>query len=325
MLRYIIRRLMGAIPTLFIIITISFFLMRLAPGGPFSRERSLPPEIEANLNKVYHLDDPLWLQFVNYLGDLLRGDFGPSFKYKDFSVGELIGGGFPTSLTLGGIAMLLALTIGVSAGTFAALRQNSRFDYGTMGFAMVGIAIPNFVVAPLLTLFIGLKLGGLLVSWKLCGPSGSSWLSWLCLPVGGWGSVKHMVLPIIALALPQIAAIARLTRGSMIEVLRSNFVRTARSKGLPEQITVARHALKAAMLPVVSYLGPAVAGIITGSVVIEQIFGIPGIGRYFVQAALNRDYTLVMGVTIFYGALIILLNLAADIIYGFLDPKIRYD
>ncbi len=305
MLRYIIRRLMGAIPTLFIIITISFFLMRLAPGGPFSRERSLPPEIEANLNKVYHLDDPLWLQFFNYLGDLLQGDFGPSFKYKDFSVGELIGGGFPASLTLGGMAMLLALTIGMSAGTYAALRQNSRFDYATMGFAMVGIAVPNFVVAPLLTLFISLKLG--------------------LLPVGSWGEIKHMVLPIVALALPQIAAIARLTRGSMIEVLRSNFVRTARSKGLPEQITVTRHALKAAMLPVVSYLGPAVAGIITGSVVIEQIFGIPGIGRYFVQAALNRDYTLVMGVTIFYGSLIILLNLAADVIYGFLDPKIRYD
>lgn len=305
MLRYIIRRLMGAIPTLFIIITISFFLMRLAPGGPFSRERSLPPEIEANLNKVYHLDDPLWLQFVHYLGGLLQGDFGPSFKYKDFSVGELIGGGFPTSLTLGGMAMLLALTIGMSAGTYAALRQNSRFDYATMGFAMVGIAVPNFVVAPLLTLFISLKLG--------------------LLPVGSWGEIKHMVLPIVALALPQIAAIARLTRGSMIEVLRSNYVRTARSKGLPEKITVTRHALKAAMLPVVSYLGPAVAGIITGSVVIEQIFGIPGIGRYFVQAALNRDYTLVMGVTIFYGSLIILLNLAADVIYGFLDPKIRYD
>jgi len=174
-----------------------------------------------------------------------------------------------------------------------------------MGFAMVGIAVPNFVIAPLLTFFISLKMG------------------WL--PVGGWGQVKHMILPVIALALPQIAAIARLTRGSMIEVLRSNFVRTARSKGLPEQITVTRHALKAAMLPVVSYLGPAVAGIITGSVIIEQIFGIPGIGRYFVQAALNRDYTLVMGVTIFYGVLIILLNLLADIIYGFLDPKIRYE
>jgi oligopeptide transport system permease protein len=305
MLRYIVKRLMGAIPTLFIIITISFFLMRLAPGGPFSRERSLPPEIEANMIKAYHLDEPLWMQFLRYLGNLLQGDFGPSFKYKDFSVSELIGGGFPVSLMLGGIAILLALAIGITAGTYAALRQNSRTDYATMGFAMVGIAIPNFVVAPILTLFISLKLG------------------WL--PVGSWGSAQHMVLPIIALALPQIAAIARLTRGSMIEVLRSNFVRTARSKGLPEQVTVARHALKAAMLPVVSYLGPAVAGIITGSVIIEQIFGIPGIGRYFVQAALNRDYTLVMGVTIFYGALIIMLNLAADIVYGFLDPKIRYD
>jgi len=305
MLRYVIKRLIGAIPTLFIIITLSFFLMRLAPGGPFSRERALPPEIEANLLKAYHLDDPLWLQFLNYLGDLAHGDFGPSFKYKDFSVGELIWGGFPTSALVGGIAILLALGIGICAGTYAALKQNSRLDYSTMGFAMVGIAVPNFVIAPLLTFFISLKMG------------------WL--PVGGWGQLKHMILPVIALALPQIAAIARLTRGSMIEVLRSNFVRTARSKGLPEQVTVTRHALKAAMLPVVSYLGPAVAGIITGSVIIEQIFGIPGIGRYFVQAALNRDYTLVMGVTIFYGVLIILLNLLADIIYGFLDPKIRYE
>ena len=305
MLRYVIKRLLGAIPTLFIIITISFFMMRLAPGGPFSRDRNLPPEIEANLIKAYHMDDPLWLQFLRYLGNLLRGDFGPSFKYKDFSVAELIWGGFPTSALIGGIAILLALAIGLWAGTYAALRQNSSVDYTTMGFAMVGIAIPNFVIAPALTLFISSQLG------------------WL--PVGGWGEPKHMILPIVALALPQIAAIARLTRGSMIEVLRSNFVRTARSKGMPERITIARHALKAAMLPIVSYLGPAVAAIITGSIIIEQIFSIPGIGRYFVQAALNRDYTLVMGVTVFYGTLIILLNLVADVIYGFLDPKIRYD
>jgi oligopeptide transport system permease protein len=296
---------MGALPTLFIIITISFFMMRLAPGGPFSRERSLPPEIEVNLMKRYHLDDPLWLQFLRYLGDILQGDFGPSFKYKDFTVNELIWGGFPTSAMVGGIAILIALLIGVAAGAFAALRQNSNLDYGTMGFAMVGIAVPNFVVGPMLTLSIGVGLG--------------------LLPVGGWGQPQHFILPVIALALPQIAAIARLTRGSMIEVLRSNFVRTARSKGLPEKITITRHALKAAMLPVVSYLGPAIAAIITGSVVIEQIFNIPGIGRYFVQAALNRDYTLVMGVTIFYGTIIILLNLLADLIYGFLDPKIRYE
>jgi oligopeptide transport system permease protein len=305
MLRYIVKRLFGAIPTLLLIIAISFFMMRLAPGGPFSRERSLPAEVEANLIKAYHLDDPLWLQFLNYMGDILQGDFGPSFKYKDFSVNELIWGGFPTSAQLGGIAILLALIIGVTAGCIAALRQNSSIDYTTMGVAMVGIAIPNFVVAPILTLTLGL------------------WLGWF--PVGGWGDLRNWVLPIVALALPQIAAIARLTRGSMIEVLRSNFVRTARSKGLPERTTISRHALKAAMLPIVSYLGPAIAGIITGSVIIEQIFNIPGIGRYFVQAALNRDYTLVMGVTIFYGVLIIMLNLMADIVYGFLDPKIRYE
>lgn len=305
MLRYTIKRLLGAVPTLFLIITISFFMMRAAPGGPFSRERSLPAEIEANMIKAYHLDDPLWQQFVRYLGDVLQGDFGPSFKYKDFSVNELIWGGFPTSAKLGGIAILLALCIGLVAGSMAALRQNTAADYSTMAFAMIGIAIPNFVVAPILTLSLGVGLG------------------WF--PVGGWGDLKHWVLPIIALALPQIAAIARLTRGSMIEVLRSNFVRTARSKGLPERTTISRHALKAAMLPVVSYLGPAIAGIITGSVIIEQIFNIPGIGRYFVQAALNRDYTLVMGVTIFYGALIIFLNFLADVVYGVLDPKIRYE
>jgi len=305
MLRYTVKRLLGAIPTLFLIILISFFMMRAAPGGPFSRDRSLPPVIEANMIKAYHLDDPLWQQFLRYTAHILQGDFGPSFKYKDFTVNELIWGGFPTSAKLGGIAMLLALAIGLSAGSWAALHQNTAVDYSTMGFSMVGIAIPNFVIGPMLTLILG------------------SWLHWF--PVGGWGQPSQWVLPIVALALPQVAAIARLTRGSMIEVLRSNFVRTARSKGLPERKTITRHALKAAMLPIVSYLGPAVAGIITGSVIVEQIFTIPGIGRYFVTAALNRDYTLVMGVTIFYGTLIILLNLLADILYGFLDPKIRYE
>jgi oligopeptide transport system permease protein len=211
------------------------------------------------------------------------------------------------SLKLGLSAMVIAFTLGVTVGSMAALRQNSLADYGAMGLAMTGIAIPNFVMAPVLTLVFGL------------------YLSWL--PVGGWGEgdISHMVLPIAALALPQIAVIARITRGSMIEVLRSNFVRTARAKGLPERITLSRHAVKAAMLPVVSYLGPWTANTITGSVIIEQIFGIPGIGRYFVQAALNRDYTLVLGVVIFYGAIIILLNLLVDLIYGWLDPKVRYD
>ena len=305
MLRFAAKRLIGAIPTLFLIVTFSFFLMRIAPGGPFDRERIVPPEIEARLIHAYHLDDPLWKQYLRYLGDLLQGDFGPSLKYKDFTVTELIAEGFPVSMRLGGLAVLIALLVGVSTGTIAALRQNSSTDYTAMGLAMTGIIVPNFVMAPLLTLVFGL------------------WLSWL--PVGGWGGPIYMILPVIALSLYQIGFIARLTRGSMIEVLRTNYVRTARAKGLPEHVAISRHALKAAMLPVVSYLGPAIINTITGSVIIEQIFGIPGIGRYFVQAALNRDYTLVMGVTVFYGVLIILANLAVDLIYGLLDPRIRYD
>ncbi len=307
MLLYAIKRLFGALPTLFIIVAIAFFMMRLAPGGPFDKERRLSAEVEANLMRAYHLDEPLPQQFVRYVGNLLQGDFGPSFQYKDFTVTELIWGGFPASLKLGGIAMLLATGIGIALGSWAALKQNTAVDYAVMATAMTGITIPNFVVAPLLTLIFGL------------------WLSWL--PVGGWGGgdLQHIILPIVALALPQIAAVARLTRGSMIEVLHSNYVRTARAKGLRERITITRHALRAALLPVVSYLGPAVASIITGSIIIEQIFGIPGIGRYFVQAALNRDYTLVMGVTVFYGALIILFNLMVDLLYGLLDPKVRYD
>jgi oligopeptide transport system permease protein len=305
-LRYAVKRLLGAIPTLFIIIAIAFFMMRLAPGGPFSSERQVTAEIEANLMKAYHLDEPLWMQFGRYIGGVLQGDFGPSFRYKDFSVSELIWSGFPTSMGLGGVAILLAAIIGISLGTLAALRQNTVADYGSMAAAMVGIAVPNFVVAPLLTLVFGL------------------WLSWT--PVGGWGdSWTQAILPIVALCLPQIAAIARLTRASMIEVLRSNYVRTARAKGLSEQITIVRHALRATLLPVVSYLGPAAAGVITGSIVIEQIFSIPGIGRYFVQSALNRDYTLVMGVTILYGSILILFNLLVDLLYGVLDPKVRYD
>lgn len=304
MLGFTLKRLLGAIPTLFIIVTLSFFLIRTAPGGPFDKERSVPPEVAANLNAVYHLDEPLWMQYGRYLGDVIRGDFGPSFQYRDFSVTELIFRGFPVSLTLGGSAIFLALILGTILGTLAALKQNSKLDYAVMATAMTGITIPNFVMAPLLTLIFGV------------------YLRWL--PVGGWEQGwDQVVLPIIALALPQIAYIARLTRGSMIEVLRSNFVRTARAKGIPEHIMITRHALKAAILPVVSYLGPASAAVITGSVVIEQIFSIPGIGRYFVQGALNRDYTLVMGIVIFYGSLIILFNLLVDLVYGLLDPKVR--
>jgi len=304
MLRYFLRRLGGAVPTLFLIVLISFFMIRLAPGGPFSRERKVPPEVEAALLKAYHLDEPLWQQFLRYLGGLAHGDFGPSFKYKDFSVTDLIMQGFPVSLELGLIAIILALAIGITLGIAAAFKQNSMVDYLATGISMIGIAVPNFVVAPVLTLVFGLTFS--------------------LLPVGGWGSWQHFILPVAALCLPQIAVITRLMRGSMIEVLHTNYIRTARAKGLPEIVTVTRHAIRAAILPVVSYLGPAIAMIITGSVVVEQIFGIPGIGRYFVQGSLNRDYTMVMGVTVFYGALIILCNLLTDLLYGLLDPKIRY-
>jgi oligopeptide transport system permease protein len=304
---YSIRRLLGVIPTLFVVMTVSFFMMRLAPGGPFDRERMLAPAVEANIRKAYNLDEPLVVQYGIYLSKALKGDLGPSFKYQDYSVVELIQSGFPVSFQIGLTAILIAILVGSSLGIWAALRQNSGVDHAVMATAMIGITIPNFVMAPLMTLIIGVHLR--------------------LLPVGGYGggSIRNLILPTVALALPPVAYIARLTRGSMIEVLRSNYVRTARAKGLPARLVVGRHALRAAFLPVVSYLGPAIAGIITGSVVIETIFGIPGIGRYFVQGALNRDYTLVMGVVIFYAALIILLNLAVDLIYGLLDPKIRYD
>ncbi|MEM7024053.1 MAG: oligopeptide ABC transporter permease OppB [Pseudomonadota bacterium] len=302
---YLLRRLAVSVPTLLVIITIAFFMMRVAPGGPFDQERALPPEIERNMLEAYNLNAPLVVQYWDYLKGVLQGDFGPSFKYRDFTVAELLLSGFPASLRVGGLAIALAVVVGITLGTIAALRQNSGIDYAVMATAMTGIAIPNFVMAPFLTLILGVYLG------------------WL--PVAGWGdgALRFLVLPVIALALPQIAYIARLTRGSMIETLNANFVRTARAKGLREQIVVVRHALKGALLPVVSYLGPATAQVMTGSVVIETIFGIPGIGRYFVQGALNRDYTLVMGTVIVYAVSIIILNLIVDMLYGLLDPKVR--
>ncbi len=307
MFKYFIKRLLQAIPTLFIVITIAFFMMRLAPGGPFTGERSLPPEIEKNIKAAYDLDKPLVVQYGIYLKKILHGDFGPSFKYTDFTVSELIWTGFPVSMKLGISAIVLALLLGITLGSIAAIKQNSTLDYILMATSMVGIAIPNFVLAPILTLVIGVYL-------KL-------------LPVGGWndGAIANMILPVISLALPQVAYVARLTRGSMVEVLGMQFIRTARAKGLPERLVVFRHALKSALLPVVSYLGPATAAIITGSIVIEQIYGLPGLGRYFVQGALNRDYTLVMGTVVFFGSLIIVFNLMVDLIYGLLDPQIRYD
>ncbi len=304
--RHGIGRLISLVPTLLMLITIAFFLIRVAPGGPFDSEKPLPPEIRANLDAKYHLDEPLVQQYFRYLGQILVLDFGPSYQYKDWTVNELIARGFPVSLTIGGIAMVLAFVLGTLIGITAAIKQNSWVDYGTMGFAMLGISIPNFVVAPVLILLFAV------------------YMDWL--PAGGWDwSFARMVLPVITLALPVIAYIARLTRGSMIEVLHSNYIRTARSKGLPSRLIISRHALKPALLPVISYMGPATAGLITGSVIVERIYAIPGLGSYFVQGALNRDYTLVMGVVIFYGVIIILLNFIVDMLYAWLNPRIRYD
>lgn len=313
MLAYTIRRVLGAIPTLLIIITLSFFMMRLAPGGPFDQERRLPEQIEKNIEKTYHLDQPVYEQYFIYLDNLAHFDLGPSYRNRDFTVAQLIGIGLPVSARIGLFAMVIAVFLGVLLGTVAALNQNGAGDYGVMSIAMIGITIPTFVTAPILTLIFGIY--GLSLF-------GSDW----ALPVGGWngGAAANLILPVTVLALPQIAIIARLVRGSMIEVLHSNYVRTARAKGLPAHLVIRRHALWAALLPIVSYLGPAVAGVLTGSLVVEQIFSVPGIGRYFVEAAINRDYTMVMGVVITYAALVILLNLAADLLYAALDPRVRY-
>ncbi|KLN96726.1 oligopeptide ABC transporter permease OppB [Moellerella wisconsensis] len=306
MLKFIIRRLLEAIPTLFILITISFFMMRLAPGSPFTGERKLPPEVMANIEAKYHLNDPIYKQYFSYLAQLSQGDFGPSFKYKDYSVNELVARAFPVSAKLGATAFLVAVLFGVSAGVIAALNQNTKWDFTVMGFAMTGVVIPSFVVAPLLVLIFAIQL------------------KWL--PGGGWdgGAAKNMILPMVALSLAYIASISRITRGSMIEVMHSNFIRTARAKGLPLRTIVLRHALKPALLPVLSYMGPAFVGIITGSMVVETIFGLPGIGQLFVNGALNRDYSLVLSLTILVGVLTIAFNAIVDVLYAVIDPKIRY-
>jgi oligopeptide transport system permease protein len=308
------RRLLGAIPTLFVVITLTFFMMRAAPGGPFDSQRRLPPEIEHNINAVYNLDKPLIVQYGLYLERLAHFDLGPSFKNRDFTVTELIAQGLPVSARLGLMAMAFALLFGVTLGVLAALKQNRAADYSVMTLAMIGITVPTFVTAPLLTLVFGVY--GL----SIFGYD-------IMLPVAGWGGGAgiNMILPVTVLALPQIAIIARLVRGNMVEVLHSNYVRTARAKGLPNHVVVTRHALRAALLPLVSYLGPAIAALLTGSLVVETIFGLPGIGRYFVNGAQNRDYTLVMGVVIVYAALIIILNLITDLLYAALDPRVRFD
>ncbi|ARO15458.1 alkaline phosphatase [Ketogulonicigenium robustum] len=307
MLAYTLRRLLSAIPTIFVIVTLTFFMIRVAPGGPFNLERPLDPLIMQNLNRAYNLDAPLWQQYLIYLNNLVHGNLGPSFTRRDFTVNELFAAGMPVSLLLGGLALLLASIIGTFLGAIAALRQNSWLDHLIVALATFGITTPNFVIAPLLSLFFGVVLG--------------------ILPAGGWSNANpaYWILPIVTLALPQIAVIARLVRGATIEALGANHVRTARAYGLPARVVVGVHALRAAMLPAVSYLGPTAAGLLTGSVVVETIFGLPGIGRYFVQGALGRDYTLVMGTVVVIAIFVVIFNLLVDLAYAWLDPRVRYD
>jgi oligopeptide transport system permease protein len=279
-------------------------MMHAAPGGPFSRDRVLPVEVQKVIEARYHLDEPIWKQYLRYMGDLARGDLGPSFKYKDRTVNEILAAGLPVSIQLGTLALLFALIVGIPSGCIAALRQNSAPDYAAMSFSMVGVSIPNFVVLSMLIYFFSMK-------WKI-------------LDVSGWGTARQMINPVIALGLMYSAYIARLSRAGMLEVIRQDYIRTARAKGLYEWLVITRHALKAGLLPVVSFLGPAAAAILTGSLVIETISGIPGIGREFVQSALNRDYTLTMGTVILYSAFLIVFNIIVDVLYAFLDPRIKY-
>ncbi|OGQ21900.1 MAG: hypothetical protein A3I05_00505 [Deltaproteobacteria bacterium RIFCSPLOWO2_02_FULL_44_10] len=306
MLRYIFKRLVGSLLTILCITTFCFFMIRIAPGGPFDEEKAIPPDIKRNIEKKYHLDEPLPKQYLRYVkGVFLHLDLGPSYKYPGRDVNEFIEAGVPKTLQLGFGALIVALCLGVGMGLTAALRQNTRIDYFAMAFAMIGVSIPSFVMAPLMQLFFSLKL-------KL-------------FPVAGWESFHHMILPCLALGTLYAATIARLTRGGMLEVVRQDYIRAARAKGLKERTVVIRHMLRGGLLPIVSYLGPACASLLTGSLVIEKIFDIPGIGRHFVNSALNRDYTMTMGMVIFYASLLLLFNLIVDIAYTFLDPRIRYD
>jgi oligopeptide transport system permease protein len=307
MLRYVIRRLMTAIPTIFVIVTVAFFLIRIAPGGPFNQERGLNPTVKANLERAFNLDQPVWKQYLLYLNNVLHGDFGPSYALPDFTVADLFRVGLPVSVQLGASALILALMVGGTLGIIAALYQNRSADYAVIATATVGSTVPTFVIAPLYQLIFAMTL------------------FWV--PVAGWGGggLAHKIGPVVTLALPQIAIVARLMRGSMIEALRSHHIRTARALGLSGFSIVVKHALRSAILPIVSYSGPAAAALLTGSIIVETIFAIPGVGRYFVEAALNRDYTLVMGTVVMIAIFIIVFNLIVDLIYGIIDPRVRYD
>lgn len=304
MLGYTLKRLASALPTLLVVLVLAFMLVHSAPGGPFDQERAVAPQIKARMDAAYGLDQPIWIQFGRYFGGLVRGDFGPSYRYPQYTVTELIGASFPVSLTLGLMAIIVGVIGGIAMGTLAALRQNRWLDHVLMTLSMTGISVPTFVVAPLLVLVFAI------------------WLDWL--PASGIRTPLHLLLPVVALSLPMVAYIARLMRASMLEVLKSEFMRTARAQGLTRRTQVFRYAMKPALIPVASYLGPAIAGVLTGSVVVEQVFNIPGSGKLFVQGALNRDYTLVMGLVILYSALLLALNLLVDLIYGWLDPRVRY-
>lgn len=307
MLSFIIRRLAVAIPTLLILVVLSFVLMYSAPGGPFNSERPLPPEVLANIQAKYGLDQPFWKQIVNYVwGVTTQFDFGPSFQYKNRDVNDIISQGFPVTLTYGFWAFVFAVIFGVALGVVAAIRHNTWLDYLAVGISIGAQVLPNFVMAPILILVFTLWLG--------------------LLPGGGWngGQWEYIVLPVVALSTSYMASIARITRSSMLEVLNSNFIRTAKAKGLPTRTVIWRHALKPSLLPVLSYLGPAFVGMITGSVIIDVFFSTGGIGRYFVDSAFNRDYSVIMGITILVGTLTILFNLVVDLLYAWIDPKIRY-
>lgn len=306
MFKFIASRLLQAIPVLLVVITVTFFLIRLAPGGPFDTEKAVSPEVLRSLNEFYHLDAPIHKQYFDYLKNLLRGDLGPSYKYTNRSVSEIIATGMPVTFELGCYAILIALFLGILTGVTASLKPNTLQDYFPMSMAMVGICLPSYVLGPLLVLTLGI------------------WLEWL--PVSGWGFTPgDKILPSITLGAVYAAYISRLSRGGMLETLSQDFILTARAKGLSEATIVWRHALRIGLLPVISFLGPAFAGLLSGSFVIETIFQIPGMGRYFVLAAFNRDYTLILGTTIFFAALIIIFNLIADILIVWLNPKLRHE
>ncbi len=308
MTKYIFRRLLGIIPTLFIIVTISFFIVRVAPGGPFDGERALPEVVKRNIEAKYHMNDPLVVQYGRYMFDVMRGDLGPSYRYKDHDVNFYIFQSLPNSMILGAIAISIAIFFGITSGMLAAVKQNTWVDYLSMAIAVIGISVPLFVIGPVLQYIFAMKLQWLPTSgWFTSGD--------------GW---KTIILPAITLAFLDFATIARLTRSSMLETLRSDYIRTAKAKGMKNSAIIFKHAMKGAMLPIVSYLGPAFAGIITGSVVVEQVFRIPGLGKFFVQSSFNRDYTLIVGVVIVYSVILVIMNFFVDIIYSLLDPRITY-